>query len=241
MAPAVLPSRPSFRSKDYTPRRNPCCGQGLLLNASFSSLDTRNAPVDADRIVWLRLSACVLLLAAPISDAKVLTGRQKPLTEVALRLTGIATTDGHQGLGLGDAKRAGGPALFAHARALAPLLIGEDPNDIARLWGRLCWAGAGGGRSGLAVQAIGAFDLALWDCKARRAALPLAKLLGAQRDSRRERGGRVANFLIFDIGCHSHHRLAQPRGLGHGLDHQVRHRLRRQQTQVGHPFIPRCR
>jgi len=39
------------------------------------------------------------------------------------------------------------------------------------------------GRSGLATQAIAAIDIALWDLKAKRAGLPLAKLLGAHRDS----------------------------------------------------------
>ena len=39
------------------------------------------------------------------------------------------------------------------------------------------------GRSGLATQAIAAFDIALSDLKAKRAKLPLAKLLGAHRDS----------------------------------------------------------
>ena len=33
------------------------------------------------------------------------------------------------------------------------------------------------------TQAIAAFDVALWDLKAKRAGLPLAKLLGAHRDS----------------------------------------------------------
>jgi L-alanine-DL-glutamate epimerase-like enolase superfamily enzyme len=45
------------------------------------------------------------------------------------------------------------------------------------------WAGASVGRSGLSTQAIAAFDIALWDLKARRASLPLAKLLGAYRDA----------------------------------------------------------
>jgi L-alanine-DL-glutamate epimerase-like enolase superfamily enzyme len=45
------------------------------------------------------------------------------------------------------------------------------------------WAGASVGRSGLATQAIAALDNALWDLKARRAGLSLAKLLGAHRDS----------------------------------------------------------
>lgn len=142
----------------------------------------RTAPA-GDRIEWLRLSSCYLPLATPISDAKVLTGRQKPMTEIAMLFAEIRSADGHEGLGFSYSKRAGGPGQFAHAKELAPALLGEDPSDIARLWTKLCWAGASVGRSGLATQAIGAFDVALYDLKARRAGLPLAKLLGAQRDS----------------------------------------------------------
>ena len=136
-----------------------------------------------ERMAWIRLSSCYLPLAAPVSDAKVLTGRQKPMTEIALLFAEIKTADGHEGLGFSYAKRAGGPGQFAHAKEIAPALIGEDPNDIARLWDKLCWAGASVGRSGMAIQAIGAFDVALWDLKAKRAGLSLAKLLGAHRDS----------------------------------------------------------
>ena len=136
-----------------------------------------------DRIEWLCVSLVRLPLTTPISDAKVLTGRQKPLTEVAFLFAELQTQDGHRGMGFSYSKRAGGPGLFAHAKEIAPELIGEDPNDIARLWDKLVWAGASVGRSGLAVQAIAAFDNALWDCKARRARLPLAKLLGAHRDA----------------------------------------------------------
>lgn len=137
----------------------------------------------ADRIVWMRISSCYLPLAHPISDAKVLTGRQKPMTEIAMLFVELQTAQGHEGLGLSYSKRAGGPGQFAHAQEIAPNLIGEDPNDIARLWDKLCWAGASAGRSGLSTQAIGAFDVALWDTKARRANLSLAKLLGAHRES----------------------------------------------------------
>ncbi len=139
--------------------------------------------LNADRIAWMRISSCYLPLATPISDAKVLTGRQKPMTEIAMLFVELQTEQGHEGLGLSYSKRAGGPGQFAHAREIAPALIGEDPNDIARLWDKLCWAGASAGRSGLATQAIGAFDVALWDTKARRANLSLAKLLGAHRES----------------------------------------------------------
>ena len=139
--------------------------------------------VAGDRIARVRVSSCFLPLAMPISDAKVLTGRQKPMTEIAILFAEIETADGRKGLGFSYSKRAGGPGQFAHAREIAPALIGEDPNDIARLWEKLCWAGASVGRSGLAIQAIAAFDVALWDMKARRAGLSLAKLLGAHRDS----------------------------------------------------------
>jgi len=136
-----------------------------------------------DRIAWVKLSLILLPLKAPISDAKVLTGRQKPLTEVAMLFAEIESQGGHHGIGFSYSKRAGGYGLFAHAKEIAPNLIGEDPNDIARLWDKLVWAGASVGRSGLATQAIAAFDVALWDMKAKRAGLPLAKLLGARRDS----------------------------------------------------------
>jgi L-alanine-DL-glutamate epimerase-like enolase superfamily enzyme len=136
-----------------------------------------------DRIERVRISSCFLPLATPISDAKVLTGRQKPMTEIAMLFAEIRTAGGHEGLGFSYAKRAGGPGQFAHAREIAPALLGEDPSDIAKLWNKLCWAGASVGRSGLSTQAIGAFDVALYDLKAKRAGLSLAKLLGAHRDS----------------------------------------------------------
>jgi L-alanine-DL-glutamate epimerase-like enolase superfamily enzyme len=118
-----------------------------------------------------------------VSDAKVLSGRQQPLESVSLLFAEVETAQGHRGLGFSYSLRSGGPAQYAHAVEVAPLLIGEDPNDIARLWSKLAWAGASVGRSGVAVQAIAALDTALWDLKARRAQLPLAKLLGAQRDA----------------------------------------------------------
>lgn len=143
----------------------------------------RTAADSADRIAWIRLSLVDLPLATPVSDAKVLTGRQKPLTEIAFVFCEIATRDGHRGIGFGYSKRAGGPGIYAHAKEIAPNLVGEDPNDIARLFTKLQWAGASMGRAGMTTQAIAPFDVALWDLKARRAGLPLAKLLGAHRDS----------------------------------------------------------
>jgi L-alanine-DL-glutamate epimerase-like enolase superfamily enzyme len=136
-----------------------------------------------DVIERVRISLAFLPLRNPVSDAKVSTGRQKPLTEVAFLFAEIDSQQGHSGLGFSYSKRAGGPGLYAHAKEIAPQLLREDPNDIGRLWTKLMWAGASVGRSGLATQAIAAFDNALWDMKAKRAELPLAKLLGAHRTS----------------------------------------------------------
>jgi L-alanine-DL-glutamate epimerase-like enolase superfamily enzyme len=136
-----------------------------------------------DRIASVTLSSVTLPLPTGISDAKVLTGRQRPMTEVAFLFAEVTTEAGHEGVGFSYSKRAGGPAQFAHAREVAPDLIGEDPSDIGRLWTKLVWAGASVGRSGAATQALAAVDIALWDLKAKRAGLPLAKLLGAHRDS----------------------------------------------------------
>ncbi|MFC0628123.1 L-talarate/galactarate dehydratase [Kribbella deserti] len=137
----------------------------------------------SDRIRHLRLSSVVLPLDRPISDAKVLTGRQRPMTEIVFLFAEIATEQDQHGIGISYSKRAGGPAQFAHAKEIAGDLIGEDPSDIGRLYDKLLWAGASVGRSGVATQAIAAIDIALWDLKAKRASLPLAKLLGAHRDS----------------------------------------------------------
>jgi L-alanine-DL-glutamate epimerase-like enolase superfamily enzyme len=154
-----------------------------LIRANPLAAGVPPGAASTDRIEWLRLSLVFLPLKSAISDAKVLTGRQKPLTEVAFLFVEVQSRAGHTGVGFSYSKRAGGPGLYEHAKEIAPALIGEDPNDIARLWDKLVWAGASVGRSGLATQAIAAFDNALWDLKAKRAGLPLAKLLGAHRDA----------------------------------------------------------
>jgi L-talarate/galactarate dehydratase len=136
-----------------------------------------------DKITALTLSLVFLPLDRPISDAKVLTGRQRPMTEIAFLFAEITTAEGHEGVGYSYSKRAGGRGQYAHAKEIANEVIGEDPNDIQRIWTKLIWAGASVGRSGLATQAIAAIDIALWDLKAKRAGLPLAKLFGAHRDS----------------------------------------------------------
>ena len=142
-------------------RRWPVPGRFSFSFFSCFAMSFSTPSAAGDSISWVRISSCYLPLAHPISDAKVVTGRQKPMTEIAMLFAEIETKDGHRGLGLSYSKRAGGPGQFAHAKEIAPALLGEDPSDISRLWTKLQWAGASVGRSGMATQAIGAFDVAL--------------------------------------------------------------------------------
>ncbi len=80
-------------------------------------------------IAWIGLSSVYMPLTKAVSDATVLTGRQKPLEGVWILFAEIAAADGGSGLGFSYALRSGGPAQYAHARELAPELIGEDAND----------------------------------------------------------------------------------------------------------------
>lgn len=122
-------------------------------------------------------------LKNPASDAKVLTGRQRPVEDVPVTLVEITTASGATGMGFGYCLRAGGPALYAHTAELAGELLGEDAADVTAIWERLVWQGASAGRSGIAIQAVGAIDTALWDLKARAAGLPVSKLIGQHRTS----------------------------------------------------------
>ncbi|HAK2161923.1 TPA: mandelate racemase/muconate lactonizing enzyme family protein [Salmonella enterica] len=183
-----------------------------------------------DHISWIKLSSVSVPLNTAVSDAKVLTGRQNALKDVALLVAEIETEQGFRGLGFTYTLRNGGPAQFSHAKEMAPLLIGEDPNDIPRLWSKLVWAGASVGRSGLATQAIAAFDTALWDLKAKRANLSLAKLLGAQRNEVRcyNTSGGYLQASVDEIIDKSKASLA--RGIG-GIKMKVGHPDRRQDLQ----------
>lgn len=67
----------------------------------------------------------ILPTATPVSDAKVLTGRQKPLTEVAIIIAEIRSREGFEGVGFSYSKRAGGQGIYAHAKEIADNLLGK--------------------------------------------------------------------------------------------------------------------
>ncbi|MEZ4713549.1 MAG: mandelate racemase/muconate lactonizing enzyme family protein [Caldilineaceae bacterium] len=92
----------------------------------------------------------------------------------------VITDEGIEGLGIGGGAQAAREVI---ERTLKPILIGQDPLYIEKLWDDMFWAIRGVGRKGLAFSALSAVDIALWDLKAKYFETPLYKLLGPYRDS----------------------------------------------------------
>jgi len=69
-------------------------------------------------------------------------------------------------------------SLVQHA--LAPLLVGEDPTDIERLWRRMYTRPYKLGPMGAQLNAIAGLDIALWDLLGKAAGLPVYALLGGK-------------------------------------------------------------
>lgn len=91
----------------------------------------------------------------------------------------VRDADGAEGVGYTyTCGRNGGAIHDIVHREIAEVVAGYDADLIEHLWQKVWWALHYGGRGGPAVLALSAFDMALWDLKARRAKLPLWRLLG---------------------------------------------------------------
>ncbi len=86
--------------------------------------------------------------------------------------------------GLGDATLNGREmAVVAWLEEhVAPCLIGRDLQDIEDIWHYL-YRGAYWRRGPVAMTAIGAIDMALWDIKGKAAGMPVYQLLGGRSRS----------------------------------------------------------
>ena len=94
--------------------------------------------------------------------------------------------------GLGECYTA--PGLTGIVRDLAPLLVGEDPRDVDRLWSKLRWGASGAGSpAGIVYNAISGMEAALWDLVGRAYGVPIHSLLG----------GRFRDFVRMYADCHA--------------------------------------
>jgi D-arabinonate dehydratase len=114
---------------------------------------------------------------------KPITNGKHTYTHAGVGLVKIETDAGVTGIGLGAIDK----IVKMAVEHFTPLLIGEDPLDVERLWHKL-WVPKLVGRRGLTTRAISAIDIALWDLRAKVAGMPLYKLLGGYR-------GRVPTYI----------------------------------------------
>jgi len=94
----------------------------------------------------------------------------------------IFTDDGH--VGLGNAALSPQVVKQVIDLYLKPLLIGQDPWDIELLWQHMYRKTMAFGRKGIAMVAISAVDIALWDLLGKSARQPVYRLLGGRTKPR---------------------------------------------------------
>ncbi len=125
---------------------------------------------------------------ARIESAVLAVPMPKPIalsfSEHRLVVATIHTDDGLSGLGYSLCFGGGGAeAVHAYLETrLKPLVIGEDPLFVERLWEKMFRADRGIKRQGIAAYAVSALDIGLWDIVGKAAGLPLYKLWGAVTD-----------------------------------------------------------
>ena len=89
----------------------------------------------------------------------------------------IETDEGIRGLG----ECFFAPGLTSILRSLEPLLLGEDPRDIHRLFRKLQLATSGAGSvAGIVYNAISGIEAALWDVLGQSLGVPIYRLLGGK-------------------------------------------------------------
>ena len=94
----------------------------------------------------------------------------------------VFTDDGH--VGLGNAALTPEITKQVIDLYLKPLLIGQEPWDIERLWQHMYRKTMAFGRKGIGMVAISAVDIALWDLLGKSAKQPVYRLLGGRTKAR---------------------------------------------------------
>ncbi len=94
----------------------------------------------------------------------------------------VFTDDGF--VGLGNAALAPQATKQVIDLYLQPLLIGQDPWDVERLWQHMYRKTMAFGRKGIGMIAISALDIALWDLLGKSAKQPVFRLLGGRTKTR---------------------------------------------------------
>lgn len=126
-------------------------------------------------------------------------------TNLGQILVAIDTDKGLTGYGVGGGGLA---AVHVIRTELRTLLLGNDPEPIERYWQAMYDATLPYGRKGIAIMALSAVDLALWDLRGKTAGVPIAVLLGGSTDRPIPTYTTIWDEIHFtDIGKHSAFKL----------------------------------
>ncbi len=89
----------------------------------------------------------------------------------------VSTDEGIEGIGECSPMNIEVLAHFVN-KALAPLLVGQDPLEIDKLWSRMMFSTYKLGPHGAQPEAIAGVDIALWDILGKATRQPVCTLLG---------------------------------------------------------------
>ncbi len=99
-------------------------------------------------------------------------------------LVRITDSEGAVGIGYSYTIGQGGPAVMSLlAETLAPQLIGQEAENIDRIWRELMFSTHATTVGAITSLALAAIDTALWDLRCKRACLPLYRMVGGGKDS----------------------------------------------------------
>ncbi|MDE2820398.1 MAG: L-rhamnonate dehydratase [Chloroflexota bacterium] len=112
----------------------------------------------------------------------------------------VELEDGRTGVGISTG---GEPACFIIERHLKRFLVGQSPRDVEVIWDQMWRATLPYGRKGLAIHAISAVDLALWDLLGKLRDEPVYALLGgATKDKLPMYATTIRPDLAQELGFH---------------------------------------
>lgn len=78
----------------------------------------------------------------------------------------------------------GEAACFLIEHHLSRFVEGQSPSNVELIWDQMYRASLNYGRKGIAIQAISAVDLAIWDALGKMRGVPVYELLGGKTKER---------------------------------------------------------
>ncbi len=116
-----------------------------------------------------------LWLSAPLDKPIGGSSRKKIWFNRQAVLVEVYTDEGI--VGIGEAFTIPEVALVAISKFYKPMLLGENPLDVERLWEKMYFGAGYSGVKGVMIEALSGIDIALWDLRGKAENKPVWQLL----------------------------------------------------------------